>query len=257
MRAAVHAEWVKIRTVRSTGWSLVLAFVLSVGLGLLASLSIRGGFDRMDQAARANFDPVLAGFYSLTLGQIAIVVFGVLLVGSEYTTGLIRASLTATPRRGVFFGAKVVAGAATALIFSLVTGYVTFFAAQAVLGPHGVSLTAPGVFRATAFACLYLTLICLFAMGIAAMLRGTALSLGIMIPLLFLDSQGLGYLPGFRTVAQFLPDQAGLVMMRVVEPDRSFISYRGFGPLTALGIVLLWTAAALIGGYLVLRRRDA
>jgi ABC-2 type transport system permease protein len=257
MRAAVGAEWVKIRTVRSTGWSLVPAFVLSVGLGILACLSIKGGFDRMDEPARANFDPVLAGFYSLTIGQIAMVVFGVLLAGGEYTTGLIRASLTAMPRRGVFYVAKVLAGAATALAVSLVTGYVTFFAGQAALGAHGVAITDPGAFRAATFAGLYLTLICLFAMGVATMLRGTALAMGIMIPLLFLDSQGLGYLPGFRTVAQFLPDQAGLVMMRVVTPDRSFISYRAFGPWTALGIVLAWTAAALAGGYLVLRRRDA
>jgi hypothetical protein len=255
--AAVRAEWVKIRTVRSTVWSLLLTFVLCAGLGLLFCLTLRHGFDRMDQEARANFDPVLAGFYSLTLGQIALVVFGVLLVTGEYTSGSIRASLTAMPRRGVFYGAKVLAGTLTALAFSLVTGFVTFFTSQAALGPHGVSLGAPGVLRATLFACLYLTLMCVLAMGVAAMLRSTALSLGIMIPLLFLDSQGAGNVPKVRTVAQFLPDQAGQVMMRVVEPDPSFISYRAFGPWTALGILLLWTVATLTCGGLVLFRRDA
>lgn len=255
--AAVRAEWVKIRTVRSTVWSLLLTFALCAGLSLLFGLTLRGGFDRMDQEARANFDPVLAGFYSLTLGQIALVVFGVLLVSSEYGSGSIRASLTAMPRRGIFYGAKVLAGTLTALAFSLVTGFVTFFTGQAALGPHGVSLGAPGVLRATVFACVYLTLMCVFAMGVAAMLRSTALSLGIMIPLLFLDSQGLGNVPKVRTVAQFLPDQVGLVMMRVVEPDSSFISYRGFGPWAALGILILWTAAAVAGGGLLLCRRDA
>jgi ABC-2 type transport system permease protein len=255
--AAVRAEWVKIRTVRSTVWSLLLAFALCGGLSLLFGLALRGGFDRMDPAARDNFDPVLSGFYSLTIGQIALVVFGVLQVSGEYGSGSIRASLTAVPRRGLFFGAKVAAGTLTALAFSLVTGFVTFFTGQAALGPHGVSLTAPGVLRATLFACVYLTLMCALSMGVAAMLRSTALSLGIMIPLLFLDSQGLGNVPKVRTVAQFLPDQAGLVMMRVVEPDPSFISYRGFGPWTALAILLLWTTAALAGGALVLHRRDA
>jgi ABC-2 type transport system permease protein len=257
MKAALHAEWVKIRTVRSTAWTLLLTFLLCAGLGLLYGVALRGGFDRMDPEARANFDPVLAGFYSLTLGQIALVVFGVLLVSTEYTSGVIGASLTAVPRRGVFYGSKVLAGGLTALAFSLVTGFVTFFAAQAALGPHGVSLTEPGVLRAALFACVYLALMCVFAMGVAAMLRSTALSLGIMIPLLFLDSQGLGNVPKIRTVAQFLPDQVGLVMMEVVKPDRSFISYRGFGPWTALGILTLWTATAVAGGYLVLRHRDA
>jgi hypothetical protein len=98
---------------------------------------------------------------------------------------------------------------------------------------------------------------CVFAMGVAAMARRTALPLGIMIPLLFLDSQGLGNAPKIRTVAQYLPDQAGLVMMRTVVPDRSSIAYRAFGPWTGLGILALWTVAALAGGYLVLRRRDA
>jgi ABC-2 type transport system permease protein len=255
--AAVRAEWVKIRTVRSTGWSLLVTFALCAGLSLLLGLTLRNGFDRMDQEARANFDPVLAGFYSLSLGQIALVVFGVLLVTGEYTSGSIRTSLTAMPRRWMFYGAKLVAGALTALVFSLVTGFVTFFTGQAALGPHGVSLGAPGVLRATVFACVYLTLMCVFAMGVAAMLRSTALSLGIMIPLLFLDSQGLGNVPKIRTVAQFLPDQAGVVMMRVLEPERSFVTHRDFGPWTGLAILLAWTAVALVGGYVVLCRRDA
>lgn len=255
--SAVRAEWVKIRTLRSTVWSLLLTFALCAGLSLLIGHILRSTFDRMDQEARANFDPVMAGFYSLTLGQISLVVFGVLLVSGEYGSGSIRASLTAVPRRGVFYGAKVLAGTLTALVFSLVTGFVSFFIGQAALGPHGVSLGAPGALRATVFACVYLTLMCAFAMGVAAMLRSTALSLGIMIPLLFLDSQGLGNLPKVRTVAQFLPDQVGVVMMRVVEPDPSFISYRGFGPWTGLGILILWTAAALTGGGLLFCRRDA
>jgi ABC-2 type transport system permease protein len=254
---AYAAEWIKIRTVRSTVWTLLLTFVLCVGLGLLFGLTLRHGFDRMDPEARANFDPVVAGFYSLTLGQIALVVFGVLMVGSEYTSGMIRVSLAAVPQRGVFYGAKVLAVTTPALVFSVVTGFATFFTAQYALGPHGTSLGDPGVPRAVVFACLYLTLMCAFAMGVAAMLRSTALSLGIMIPLLFLDSQGLGNVPNVRTVAQFLPDQVGQVMVRVVKPDASFISYRPFGPWTALGVLALWTAAALAGGYAILRHRDA
>lgn len=256
-RAALGAEWVKIRTVRSTVWTLMLTFVLCVGLSLLFGLALRHGFGRMDRAARANFDPVAAGFYSLTIGQIALVVFGVLLVSTEYTSGMIRASLAAVPRRGMFYASKVLVATLLALVFSLVTGFTTFYTAQYALGSHGTSLGDHGVLRAVVFACVYLTLMCAFAMGVAAMLRSTALSLGIMIPLLFLDSQGLGNVPEVRTVAQFLPDQVGQVMTQVVKPDTSFIAYRPFGPWTALAILVLWTAAALIGGYVVLRHHDA
>jgi hypothetical protein len=253
----VTSEWTKIRTVRSTGWTLSLAFVLCVGLGSLFALLVRDQFDRMSQEARANFDPVMTGFYSLTLGQISLVAFGVLVVGAEYTSGTIRASLAAVPSRGLFYGSKVLAATMTASVFSLITVFLTFFAAQAALGPHGTSLGEPGVLRAVLGACAYLTLMCAFSMGVAAMLRSTALSLGIMIPLLFLNSQGLGNIPKIRTVAQFLPDQAGAVMMRVVEPERSFVTHRDFGPWAGLAILLAWTTTALAGGYLVLRRRDA
>ncbi|MEV5708995.1 ABC transporter permease subunit [Actinoallomurus sp. NPDC052274] len=253
----MSAELIKVRTVRSTAWTLALTFILSVGLGVLFCLGIRHGFDRMDRPARANFDPVTTGLYSLTLGQIPLVVFGVLCVGTEYTSGTILASLAAVPRRGVLYGAKVLAATLPTSAFSLVTVLVTFFTTQAALGPHGTTLGEPGVLRAVVFACVYLTLLCAFAIGVATMLRSTALSLGIMIPLLFLDSQGLGYIPKVRTVAQFLPDQAGQVMMQAVRPDRSYISHRDFGPWTALGILAIWATAACVGGYLVLRRRDA
>ncbi|GAB3968212.1 ABC transporter permease subunit [Actinoallomurus acanthiterrae] len=256
-RAALGAEFIKIRTVRSTVWTLALTFILSVGLGVLFCLAISSRFDLMDQRARANFDPVTTGFYSLTLGQIALVVFGVLCVSTEYTSGTIRASLAAVPHRGMFYGAKVLATTALALVFSLFTVLVTFFTSQAVLGEHGTTLSEPGVLRAVVFACVYLTLLCVFAIGVATMLRSTALSLGIMIPLLFLDSQGLGNAPKIRTVLQFLPDQVGQVMMQVVKPEKSFISHRPFGPWTALGILVVWAVAACAGGHLLLRRRDA
>jgi ABC-2 type transport system permease protein len=254
---ATLAEWTKIRTVRATGWTLSLAFALSAGLGRLFGLLIHARFDGMSADARANFDPVATGFAGLGIGQIALVAFGVLLVGGEYAHDTIRVSLVAVPRRGLFYGSKVLAGTLTAATFSLVTVLVTFYVAQDALGPYGTSLGEPGVPRAVFGTCAYLTLMCAFAMGVATMLRGTALPLGIMIPLLFLDSQGLGNVPRVRTVAQFLPDQAGAVMMRVVTPDASFVTHRDFGPWTGLAILLAWTLAALAGGYAVLRRRDA
>jgi ABC-2 type transport system permease protein len=112
------------------------------------------------------------------------------------------------------------------------------------------------VLRATLGEILYLTLLCAFAMGVAAMLRSSALSLGILIPLLFLGSQGLANVPYIKTIAQYLPDQAGTVMTQVVTMTDPRFS-RDYGPWTALAILVTWTAAALLGGYLTLRSRDA
>jgi ABC-2 type transport system permease protein len=257
MSAALRAELVKLRTARSTAWTLVLASVLGVGIALLAGLGTRHAFDEMDARARAAFDPVLIGFYGLIIGEIAVVSLGVLFMGGEYTSGMIRASLTAVPRRGVFYGAKLLAGTLAVAVFSPVVAFAAFFTAQAALGPHGVTLGSPGAVRATLFAAVHLTLMCVFAMGVAAIARGTALPLGVLIPLLFLDSQGVGGLPGVRTVAQYLPDQVGWVMMGTVPPGPDSIGHRDFGPWTGLGVLVLWAAAAVAGGYLVLRRRDA
>lgn len=256
-RNAVAAEWIKIRTVRSTGWTLLLSFLLCTGLAVLFCLSLRAAYDRLGAEQHAHWDPVAVGFYSLTIGQIALVVFGVLQISTEYSTGMIRSSLVAVPNRSAFFAAKVLAGTATAAAFAVLTAAVTFIVAQRALGPHGASFRAAGVPRAVVFAAVYLTLMCAFAMGVAAMLRGTTLSLGILIPLLFLDSQGLGNIPRIHAVAQFMPDQAGLVMTQVVAPPVGSVGHHDYGPWTALLIAAAWTAAALLGGHAAVRRRDA
>lgn len=251
-RAVLAAELTKIRTVRSTGWALWAGFVICVGLAELIGLSFRNGADQ-----QRPFDPLFATFYSLTLGQLALVAFAVLVVSGEYSSGTIRASLAAVPRRGLFYGGKVLAGALVVSGASLVTVVVTFFVAQSALGPRRTTLGADGVPQAMVGAWLYLTLISLFAMGVAAMLRSAALSLGILIPLLFLGSQGLGNIPRVKTVTQFLPDQAAWVIMHLAGPPDDPRWARAYGPWTGLGIVALWAAAALVGGYLVLDRRDA
>ncbi|GAA2108750.1 ABC transporter permease subunit [Actinomadura alba] len=256
LAAVSHAEWIKMRTVRSTVWALLLTPLVSVGLGWLVARGLRSGFENGTAEWRGSFDPVHWGFYSLTLGQLAIVVFGVLLVGGEYGSGTIRASLAVVPRRGALYWAKVLAGTSAAFACALVTAFVTFFVAQAAFGPYGVSLGAGGALRATVGACLYLTLMCAFAIGVAAMLRSSAAALGILMPLLFLGSQGLGNVPKVKVVLQYLPDQAGFVITQVIPPDDPRFA-RDYGPWGGLAVLVAWVVVALIGGYLVLRRRDA
>lgn len=251
--AALRAEWTKARTVRSTWWSLVTTTALCVGFGVL--LGTQMGTASPDRAARV--DAAQISFYPLLIGQIALVGFGVLLAGAEYTTGTIRASLSAVPHRGVFLAAKALVAAGIAAVSGVVVAFGTFLATQWGIGPDGVTLAEPGVLPAVAGAAGYLTLMCVFATGVATILRSSALTLGILIPLLFLNSQGLSSLPAIRSVTQYLPDQAGAVLMRV-SPDTSiFVGGTDFGAVGAVFVLLAWVAAALAGGYLSLRRRDA
>lgn len=253
MVAVVRSEWTKVRTLRATVWTLLPTVVLGIGLGALVSLALRDARTE----PYGEVDPIFATFYGLTLAQLPLVVFGVMLVASEYRSGTIRPSLLATPHRGRFYAGKVLTGAGLASVVSLGTVLGTFAAAQATLGPRAVSLTDPGVTRAVVGAWLYLTLICLFAVGVAAMVRGAVVALSVLLPLLFLNSQGLGNIPGARTVLQFLPDQAGQFIMHMAGPPDDPVFDRVYGPWTGLAILALWTAAALAGGHLVLRHRDA
>jgi ABC-2 type transport system permease protein len=249
----VLAEWTKARTVRSTWWSLLVTTLLCVGLALLIGSQAAGATPER----RADLPSAQLAFFPLLMGQIALVVFGVLLASAEYTTGTIRASLAAVPRRGAFLAAKalVAAGIAGALAFPLVFG--TFLVTQLAIGEYGASLSDSGVLRAVLGAGAYLTMMCVFAMGVATVLRSSALALGILLPLLFLNSQGLASIPAIRSVTQYLPDQAGAGMMRVNTDRVFFLGDIDFGPGGAFLIMLAWVAAALAGGYRSLRRRDA
>ena len=252
MTSILLSEWTKIRTVRSTVWTLLPTLVLSPAIAFLAGRSFS---DSLAGRPR-DFDPLFATFYSLTLGQLGIAVFGVLVIGAEHSTGAIRSALIAVPQRGKLYLAKVCAITLTMLGIAALTAIATFFAAQAGLGPHQVKLGDDGVLEALAGAVLYLTMICLLATGLTAVLRSSIAALVVLLPLLFLGGAGLGNIPQIKDFAQYLPDQAGMVIMHLTLPDHPQFG-RDYGPWTGLGIMALWTVAALLGGLFTLRRRDA
>jgi ABC-2 type transport system permease protein len=191
----------------------------------------------------------------MTLGQLAMIVFGVLVVSNEYSTGMIRTSLAAVPRRAAFLTGKVAVATTLALVVGLVTSFAAFFLGQAMLGsPLRTSLDSPGVLRAVIGGGLYMALIAMFSMGVAAMLRSPMLSLGILMPFFFLVSNILANVSATKKVGQYLPDQAGSRIMQVVPRVGDETPY---GPWGGLGIMVLWVIAALAGGYALLRRRDA
>ncbi|WP_214416588.1 ABC transporter permease [Sphaerisporangium fuscum] len=256
MMDVLVSEWTKMRTVRSTWWALAAAPAAGGGLAWLLGLSFRHQLDAGSSLGRGPFDPLFGSFYVLTLAQLALVVFAVLVAGGEYSSGTIRASLAATPRRGVFYAGKVLGAALPLAAVSLLTVIAAFVAGQAALGPHAAWLGGDA-WRAITGSWLYLTLISLFALGVAMVLRGPALSLGVLLPVLFLNSQGLGNVPAIRAVTQYLPDQAGTLIMHVAGPPDHPAFPTSYGPWTGTALLAAWAAVALTAGYLLLRDRDA
>ncbi|MEU7071556.1 ABC transporter permease [Streptomyces narbonensis] len=254
--AVLQSEWTKIRTVSSTVWTLASALIVTVGVGAALSAVFNSTFDDLSAAEKLTFDPTLVSFFGMTLGQLAMVVFGVLVVGTEYSSGMIRTSLAAVPQRATFLFSKIAVAGVLALLVGVVTSFLSFFLGQALLGEHRASIGDENVLRAVFGGGLYMGLIAIFSMGVAAMLRSSMLSLGILMPFFFLVSQILAAVPKVKEVAKYFPDQAGSKIMQVV-PDALDTEKAPYGPWGGLGIMLLWVAAALIGGYLVLKRRDA
>jgi ABC-2 type transport system permease protein len=239
-------EWIKLRSTRAIPLMLAVGFVVSIGLAVVSGLSTRAAIDQHSPLLRPDFDPLTAGFGPLLYGHLAYVAFAVLVVSSEYTSGTIRSSLAAVPRRDRFYTGKIAMVGLVALLVALVTAVLSFTTTEAALGPHGVDVLAAGSLRAVGGAITYVTLICVFSAAVAAMLRGSALSLGVLIPFFFIVSPLLNAIPVTRAAAHYLPDQAGMRMMTVD------LAEAGRGLLVVLG----WTVVAVLSGYWLTRIRD-
>jgi ABC-2 type transport system permease protein len=250
--AVLRSEWTKVRTVRSTLITVLITFVVTVGLGAGICAITGAQWHTMSASDRATFDPTSTSFSGIVLGQLSLIVFAVLVVGNEYSTGMIRATLAAVPRRRTLLLSKTAVVLGVVLPASLVTAFVSFFLGQALLGSHGTSLGAPHVLRAVLAMAVYMTLLSLLSLGVAFMLRKPVASLGLLMPFFFLISPILANVPKVKTVAQYFPNNAGQQMVRVIAQSNP-----PFGPLEGFFVCLAWVVACLFGGYLLLRNRDA
>ena len=252
------SEWTKIRSVRSTVWSLILLIVLTIGFTALFTWLSVYNWDKTDPAQRAQVaaDPVGtilgAGFY---LGQLAICVLGVLVISAEYTTGVIRASLMAVPRRYPMFVAKAVVFAALVFVIGECVAFLSFFIGKPILASHvPVSLGDPGAARAVVGAGLYLTVLALFAMAVGALIRHTAGAITAVIGFVLVLAPLAQLIPGKigKYVHAYLPSEAGhLVAQQHQQADQVLSAWQGFG------VFCLWTVLLLALAIYLLQRRDA
>jgi ABC-2 type transport system permease protein len=252
------AEWTKLRSVRSTLWSLVLLVVITLGFtGLFTALTV-AQWSNVDAGQRAQIiaDPVGTILGSgIGFGQLTICVLGVLVISSEYSTGVIRSSLLAVPRRIPMLAAKAVVFAALVFVIGEVVAFISFFIGSAVLHSHApVSLSDPGVTRAVIGTGMYLAVLGLFAMAIGALVRHTAGAITGVIGFVLVLAPLLQLLPGSlgKHIHAYMPSEAGQLITQAHERSGQLLS-----PWQGFGVFCLWTAVLLAAAFFFLVRRDA
>jgi ABC-2 type transport system permease protein len=251
---SVRSEFTKIRSTRSTYWTLLALVVITISFGALASAGAAHNVKQLGP----DFDATQRSLFGLYFGQLVIAVLGVLTITSEYATGMIRTSLTAMPRRGRLFAAKAVVFAAVALVVGLITSFGAFFIGQALMsGAHiNATLSQPHVLRAVVGGALFLAACGMLAFGIGAILRHTAGAITASIVLLFVISLLIDALPQSWQVHvdKWVPAVAGSQIW-AVKPATG--SPPMFAPWTGFAVFCGYAVIALIAGLILIRRRDA
>ena len=249
----IKSEWIKFSTLRSTWITLILSVIGTIGVGALASWGTNSRWSHMDPGEIAHFSAVSRSLFGVNLAQLAVVVLGVLIISGEYATGMIRATLSAAPKRLPVLWGKLTVLSAVMFVTSLIAAVIAFFLGQALLSSHGVGIGAPHAVRAIVGAALYLTVIGVLSMGIGFAVRNTAGGIASVFGLL-LVIPGLGNaLPSSWQphVLPYLPSNAGSSLF-TLKPDPGSL-----GPWTGFLVLCLWAAAAIAAGAFRLTKRDA
>jgi ABC-2 type transport system permease protein len=254
----LRSEFTKIRSVRSTYWTLLALLVVSIGIGAAISAGTAASWSHTSPSDRATFDATQASVAGLFyLGELVIVVLAALVLTSEYSTGMIRTSLTAMPRRITVYVAKAVVFAAVAVVVSLVAAFISFFLGQALLASthHNATLSQPHVLRAIIGSALYVALCGLFSFAAGSILRHTAATISTVIGVLFVLPILVQLLPNSwnQDMERWVPSTAGGAISATVggqDPHQ-------FAPWGQFAVFAVYTAVLLVIGGVMFLRRDA
>lgn len=260
----LRSEWLKLTSLRSTIWSLALIVVLGIGLSLAMAATVRFASSEGFPTGPSAEMTVMVATVGISLAQLIAAVLGVLVISGEFSTGMIRSTLAAVPKRLPVLAAKVV----VLFLTVTVTGVITLFGAWAATYPLlagrdiAVPLTEPGVAAALAGGAVYLGLTAVFALGLGTLLRAAAggiaaalaviLVLPIVLPLLGLVADWV------RDLIPYTFSSAGSAMATLVSdaPTPTGVP-ETLDPWAGAVVVLVWTAASLVLGAIALQRRDA
>ena len=249
------SEWIKIRSVRSTYWTLLSSAFAAILIGVLVARHYVTSWDTFTPSQQVVFDPIDTSFRGFGFAQLAIASLGVLAISSEYATGLIRVTLAAIPSRRALLAAKAVVFGVIAFATGLVLSFGCFWIGQAILSGKrlGVSLTDPGALRAVLAAAFYLLVAGLIGLGLGAILRYTAGAIAAAIGLLFLLPQVVSALPTpWRDdIGKFLPENM-ISQLVATHPSATGL------PVGWCWVLLVaYPAVLLAAGAYLISRRDA
>jgi ABC-2 type transport system permease protein len=248
----LRSESYKLRSVRSTLWTLAAAVVFNVALAALGAIFLPGALGAQEKATVDVTRLSLAGIH---LSQIAVGVLGVLVITSEYSTGMIRATLSAVPQRRLLLAAKAIVFAVTALVIGVSSSFAAWFVFQAFLSDKSLQsqIGDPGVLRAVTGAGLYLVVLGLLGLGLGAIIRSSAGAIAALFGLLFVPPLLLQLLPRSwqTTIGPYTPMEAGSQIFIVHPHADSLPAWTGFG------LFCLYAGVALTIGVLLINHRDA
>lgn len=254
-----RSEWTKFRSLRSTRYTLLAGVGGTIAFAIIPALINASRWSTMSVQDKLTFNPLETSLIGVGVAQLAIGVLGVLVITGEYSTGMIRATFCAVPKRLPVLWAKVGVFGAITLILSVPAMLIAFFSAQAILSGHtlfgrdvALSISDPGVARVVLGGALYLTLTGLFGLGLGFLLRTTAAGIGAFAAILFVIPPLLNVLPASwdDAISPYLPSNAGQAIMQLGRPSHTL------GPWTGLGLFTAYTAGAIAAAAVLLRRRD-
>jgi ABC-2 type transport system permease protein len=252
----LRSEWTKLRSVRSTYWALTVTVVLGVGLGAAISAATAHGYAKSSAAGKLSWDPAAVSLYGIGIASVlAIAVLGVLCVSSEYSSGMIRTSLIAVPKRGRVLAAKSLVFAVVTFVVGEATSFAAFFVGQALISGHAphAALGDPGVARAVVGAGLALTAVAVLSVAAGTLLRHPAAAITCMVAILFVLPAIAQALPDSwrNPVTEFWPTLAGGQLANVYHSPHTLQPWPGFG------VMCLFTAIVYAIAWTLLDRRDA
>jgi len=249
---ALRAEWIKFWSVRSTMWSTVLLFVLGAGLTVLVCATSADWL----ASSEADESPLSFVTWGLMFAQITAIALGTLVVTSEYGTGMIRATLAATPRRGAVLAAKALVLTSTLFVVGTLTAFAGYFGGNWFLDREGIGIALgdEGVLRAMFGSGLYMAGLGLFAAAVGLLIRHTAAALSIVLALVFVVGNMAFLLPGTwgEWTAKLMPGNAGSGVAAPVSFNPELLD-----PWVGFAVFAGEVAALLLVAWLVFRRRDA
>jgi ABC-2 type transport system permease protein len=251
----LRSEWVKLRSVRSSFWALTVTVVLGIALGAVISAAAAHAYAKFSVSQKLSWDPTGVSQSGVAIASLAIVVLGVLCVSSEYSSGMIRTSLIAVPKRGRVLAAKSLVSAAVAFVVGEVTCFAAFVVGQAVISGHAphAALGDPGVARAAMGGGLYLAALAVLSVAAGTLLRHPAGAIACMVAVVLVLPVIAEALPDSwrNPVTEFWPTQAGSQITSVYHSAHTLQPWPGFG------VMCLFVAIVYAIAWMLLDRRDA